>query len=180
MNLEVQIKETALAMAFATEASEQGWSRSAFEAFCAKRQITPQQQRQLWPRGLRSVARNLNEAADEQMCLAWANVARASLVDIVLRRFADNQSLKPSVARLAKSDLLHPFDTLTRTSQTAERMLLCRGGYRNRTPVGRFVERWSLVVLYSVCVLVWIGDHTDGQLHTDRATRRLLSTVGLG
>lgn len=179
MNREPLSNEADLALAFAAEAGERGWSRSTFEAFCVGHHITFEQQQYIWPNGIRSVARSLNEGADQQMLRAWANAERASMVDIILRRFADNQPLKSSVAQLAKSDFLHPFDTLTRTARTAERMLLCRGGYRRSGPVGQFIERWTLVLAYSACVLVWIGDHTEDQRRTDRATRRFLAIAGL-
>lgn len=179
MSLESSNISAALALTFAAEAGERGWSRSAFDAFCSRNQIAPEEQKRYWPKGLRSVARSLNEAADEEMLRTWAEAGKGSMIDIVLRRFADNLRLKPSVAQLAKSDFLHPFDTLLRTSQTAERMLLCRGGYRSSGRVRRFMERWSLVLAYSACVLVWIGDRTESQRHTDRATRRFLAIASL-
>lgn len=179
MSVAGQSKETALALAFASEAAEAGWSRSAFETFCARHHVGPDERRRFWPQGPRSVARCLNEAADEQMRRAWRDVSRASLADIVLRRFADNHGLKRSVANLARSDLLHPFDTLLRTSRTADQMLLCRGGYRGRGSAARFFERWSLAILYSLCVLIWIGDRTESQTPTKRATRAMLSIPGL-
>lgn len=165
-----------LAIAYAAETSN--WSAASLEVFLEGRGISRVEQELIWPRGIRSAARGLNDAADEQMCCVWASVREAKLADIIWQRFADNQHLKKSVGMLARSDFFHPIDTLSRTVQTVEHMLQCRGGYRASGPVGRFAERWCLVLVYSASVLVWLGDKSESQNRTRNATHRLLKLIG--
>jgi hypothetical protein len=149
-----------------------GWTERALHAFCARHEISAQERKRLWPRGVRSIAWDLNTAADAEMAAAWPDGA-PSLQAIIERRFAANEALRGAVRQLARSDLFDPFNTLARTAQTARLMLRLRGMALNGWRVRR------LVVVYSVAVLVWIGDRSDDRIHTHSTIRRGLNFTGL-
>lgn len=162
----------ALSLSYAVAAADIGWSQAAFHEFLDARGVSADLRRRFWPQGARSAARVLNAIADDEMMRRWAGVRNARLADIVEKRFADNRLLKGSVARLALSDLVHPFDTLARTARTADQMLRCNGGYRAVRVLGRWCERWALVMAYSACVLVWLSDETPDERRTRAAIDR--------
>lgn len=159
-----------MARAFAAFATD-GWTEATLQAFCAQRDISKEQRQALWPRGVRSIAWDLNAAADQEMVQHWPQGAPL-LAAIFEQRFKANENLRSSVGQLAKSDLFHPFNTLARTAQTARGMLQLR----NLRPSFWRVSR--LVAAYSAAVLVWIGDQSEGRVRTARASRRYLALAG--
>lgn len=160
-----------MARAFAAFATN-GWTEGALQTVCDQQNISSEQKRTWWPKGVRSVAWDLNAAADEEMVRHWHDGA-PSLSAIFEQRFAANETLRASVGQLAKSDFFHPFNTLARTAETARLML----ALRNLRP--SFWRVSGLVPAYSAAVLVWIGDRTEGRVRTARASRRFLALVGL-
>jgi hypothetical protein len=158
------------ARAFAAFAMN-GWTQPALRAFCTEHGISEDQSRIWWPRGLRSVAWDLNAAADEEMMMHWPDGA-SSLAAVFEQRFKSNGSLRRSVGHLAKSDLFHPFNTIARTAETARCMLTLR----DLRPTAWNVSR--VVVAYSAAVLIWVGDRGDGS-RTARAGSFYLALVGL-
>ncbi|WP_395646819.1 hypothetical protein [Terricaulis sp.] len=160
----------ALAHAFA--ASGVSWTDAAVAQFAVQQGLSVAECKTLWPRGARSVAWDLNKSADRAMQRRWRGET-PGLREIVLHRFADNAALKRSIGTLARSDSMHPCNTLARTAETARRMILCAGGYRSAPPLGHFLERWLLVFAYSFCVLVWLADDRADQ----RATRRAVTLL---
>jgi hypothetical protein len=168
----------ALSLRYAVAAADIGWSQAAFHEFMDAQGVSTDMQLTLWPHGARSAARIMNTLADDEMNRRWATASNARLADIVQQRFADNRPLKRSVARLALSDLVHPLDTLARTAQTADHMLVCRGGYRATGVMARWCERWALVMAYSACVLVWLADKTPNEGLTRGAIHHLLAFIG--
>lgn len=154
--------------AFATH----GWTEAALQAFCAQQNISGEQQRDWWPSGVRSVAWDLNAAADEEMMRRWSEGA-PSLIAVFDERFRANEALRTSVGHLAKSDLFHPFNTVARTAETARCMLALRDLRASSWRVSR------LVLAYSATVLVWVSDRSAGRTRTKRAGRLFLALVGL-
>ncbi|WP_109126481.1 hypothetical protein [Dyella sp. C11] len=119
------------------------------------------------------MAWQFNAHADAMM-IACANALGApALSGLILRRFADNEPLKGAVRSLARSDAMHPFDTLERTAQTARAMWQCLGlcGAEQRRPSR--LRIWGMTIMYSVCVLVWLADGT-------RSQKAVRSSVHLG
>ncbi|MCX7358735.1 MAG: hypothetical protein NT015_11445 [Alphaproteobacteria bacterium] len=160
-----------LSRAFAAFAAK-GWTEATLRAFCNQQSISDEQRRAWWPNGVRSVAWDLNAAADEEMERRWPEGA-PSLVAIFEQRFKSNESLRASVGQLARSDLFHPFNTISRTAETARRMLaLCK--FRPN-----FWRVSRLVIAYSATVLVWIGDRSEGGARTKRAGGAFLVFLGL-
>jgi hypothetical protein len=149
-----------------------GWTQAALRAFCEQHDVSEQQRHAWWPQGVRSVAWDLNAAADEEMRHHWRQGA-PSLAAIFRQRFIANEGLRQSVGQLAKSDLFHPFNTMARTAETARHML----ALRNMQPTFWCLSR--LVLAYSATVLVWIGDRTEGRTRTMPAGARFLALVGL-
>lgn len=160
-----------MARAFAAFAVN-GWTEAALQAFCEQRDISKEQRHAWWPRGVRSVAWDLNAAADEEMVLHWPHGA-PSFAAIFDQRFKANESLRASVGQLARSDLFDPLNTLARTAETARRMLELRKLHPSFWRVSR------LVTAYSAAVLVWIGDRSEARIHTSRAGRLYLALTGL-
>lgn len=160
-----------LAEEFAAEASVTGWTGDSLSTFCRSRNISPETQKVLWPRGVRSASWDLNDAADAQMLQAWEG-RRPSLCEVLLQRFSDNEPLRASVAALARCDALHPLDTLSRTAQTAARMLRISGGDAG------WVHVWLLTLSYSVAVLVWFADHSADRGATRWASRAAAFVAG--
>jgi len=157
-----------LASDFATSATT--WNAAALRGFCTQRGIAEDREKALWPRGVRSLARDLNEAADERMLRRWQNET-PTLYDVLVWRFADNESLRPAVAALARSDLWHPADTLARTGITARRMLRLAGKSGE-------IRVWLLVLAYSAAVLVWLLDGSAGRRATTSACRAAAMALG--
>jgi hypothetical protein len=166
----VNAERLTLARAFAAFAAN-GWTHAAFEAFCDQQNLTKEQRRAWWPRGVRSVAWDLNAAADDEMRRRWPEGA-PSLAAIFEERFKANENLRASVGQLARSDLFHPFNTVARTAETARHML----ALRNVRPSSWRVSR--LVLAYSATVLAWIGDRSKGRARTARAGAFFLALVG--
>lgn len=160
-----------LAQEFATAASATGWTGEALSAFCRGRGISIEQEELLWPRGVRSVSWDLNEAADAQMLSVWEG-GRPSLRDVLFRRFSDNEPLRSAVGALARSDFLHPLDTLGRTARTAERMLRISGGGASKIRIG------LLTLSYSGAVLVWLADRSPSRGATRWASRAAAFLAG--
>ena len=158
---------TALSVNYAVAAADVGWSDETLRAFLDERGVSASAQKAQWPDGARSAGRALNAYADAAMVRRYASTPGASLAEIIAQRFAGNRSFKRSVRRLAQLDFLHPVDTLSRTALTAEQMIQCRGGYRTQGGLGHWLERWFLVLGYSLCVLAWLADKTPD----DRKTR---------
>ena len=126
------------------------------------------------PRGARAFGRKLNATADARMAAAFRDAPATTMTEIVLSRFEQNATLKPVVARLALSDLIHPIDTLTRTAATARVMWACYGRGR-----GGPLDRWLLVLAYSACVLVWLADNAADQRLTRRMVHGALAVIGV-
>lgn len=160
-----------MARAFAAFAAS-GWKEAALQAFCDQQGISREQQRAWWPKGVRSIAWDLNAAADEEMERNWPEGA-PSLAAIFEQRFKANETLRASVGQLAKSDFLHPVNTLARTAATARHML----ALRNLRPSFWRVSR--LVAAYSATVLVWVGDRSEARARTARTSALFLVLVGL-
>jgi hypothetical protein len=154
---------------FARMAAEAGWRRDLLRQLCADRGISAAEMRRRWPRGARSVAWELNGLADAAMLDRFEREKADRTSTILLARFHQNRSLKRSVARLAFSDLFHPFDTLRRTAVTARAMWRCRDA-----PVQVPGHRLMLIFAYSVCVLIWLVDRSPDEERTRRWTLRLL------
>lgn len=160
-----------MARAFAAFAAN-GWTKAALRAFCAQHAISERQQHAWWPGGIRSIAWDLNAAADEEMERHWPQGA-PTFAAIFAQRFKANESLRASVGYLAKSDLFHPFNTMARTAKTARRMQAIRGLQAKAWRTGR------LVAAYSAAVLVWIDDSSEAGTRTARASTAFLALVGL-
>lgn len=160
-----------MARAFAAYATS-GWTKMALQAFCAQHNISAEQQRAWWPGGIRSVAWDMNAAADEEMERHWLHGA-PTFAAIFEQCFKANESLRASVGHLAKSDLFHPFNTIARTAETVRRMQALRGLHTNAWRTGR------LVAAYSAAVLVWVGDSSETGTRTARASAAFLALVGL-
>ena len=168
-----------LAIAFARHASANGWNRNSLRRFCADHGISRNERRWRWPAGVRTLGWQLNAVADRRMLDSAKGAPRASMGEIFASRFAQNRELKPAVARLALSDLVHPIDTLKRTKRTADLMWLCYGGPRSSNRIGRDLDTWLLVLVYSLCVVVWLLDTSSGDRITGRTTRAALLMIGL-
>ena len=157
---------------FAALAADHGWSRATFERFRQERDIDVSEALNRWPAYERSLAWSFNQIADEAMLASWQG-KQPSLRELMSARFDQNLPYKRAVAALARSDALHPFDTLLRTAQTARRMRALCTPHR----AGRFA-RWSLVFLYSAVVLVWLADATLEQRRTRAAVRAAAFILG--
>ena len=141
-------------MDFAEIAIVDGWNDRTLAQFCRAHLISLNEQRQRWPKGVRSVAREFNDHADRVMLEGMLRDPAASLSEVMLRRFEDNEGFKESVRRLAWSDLFHPIDTFSRTMVTARHMVR---GPAATAPIGQ-AKIWWLALLYSICVLIWFAD----------------------
>jgi hypothetical protein len=153
----------ALIIEFAHIAETHGWKPSTLRSFCTANGISPADMRALWPRGIRSVARQLNAQADAVMIARARVLGSSTLSGLILGRFADNGPLKGAVGSLARSDAMHPIDTLARTAQTARAMWQCLG-ICNPQPGGPgWLRVWALTIMYSMFVLVWLTDRSRSQ-----------------
>lgn len=163
---EAQSAPRELILEFANFAATFGWSAGSLREFCSEHGIDVKTAAKWWPRGVRSVAQNFNAIADQAM-IEWVERTNPKrLSDILSHRFEANQQFKPTVRQLAKSDTFHPFDTFSRTADTAERMLCSsRGIVPPRSQVA------LLVILYSGLVLIWLS--------TERADRALGRAIRL-
>ena len=119
------------------------------------------------------MGRDFNDQADKVMVVSLRIQPAADLNEIILRRLEQSRAYKPAVARLAASDLFHPFDTLGRTATTAGLMLAAVGGS------GAPLRRWRLVLAYCIVVLVWLTDRSADQRTIRRAVRAVLSVLGV-
>jgi hypothetical protein len=126
-----------------------------------------------WPRGIRSVAWQFNAQADALMIARAGALGEPTLSGLILRRFADNETLKGAVGSLARSDAMHPLDTLARTAQTASAMWQCLGFSSVKPRRPGWLRLWGLTIMYSACVLVWLADGS-------RSQRAVRSAVHLG
>jgi hypothetical protein len=63
--------EDDLVVDFAVYAVTAGWTPAALRSFCAARGISGERQMALWPAGVRSLGRCLNDHADAKMLLRW-------------------------------------------------------------------------------------------------------------
>jgi hypothetical protein len=126
------------------------------------------------PLGVRDFGRKLNALADARTAATFRNATAPTMGEIVLSRFEQNTALRPTVAKLALSDLFHPVDTLRRTEATARVMWALYGRGR-----GGRLDRWLLVFAYSACVLVWLGDNAPGLRRTRGAVRIALTLIGV-
>lgn len=125
-------------------------------------------------RGLRDFGRALNARADARTAALFRDAPAPTLGEIVLSRFDQNADLKPVVARLALSDLVHPIDTLARTEATARVMWAAYGRGR-----GGAIDRWLLVFAYSACVIAWLLDKSPDQRLTRTVVRGALAVIGV-
>ena len=153
-------------IAFARIAARCGWRAEVLSRFGARRGLSDEVRRQLWPKGVRSVAWELNALADAATRAAFRGNPAARTSAIIVARFDQNRPLKRAVRRLARSDLFHPVDTLKRTAVTAELMWECRAG---RTPLTSW-RRARLVAAYCLVVLLWLADPSLEARLTKRAT----------
>jgi len=172
------IKDEDLVLAFARQAGHDGWNTTAFRRFCFARGLSAEEMHARWPMGARSLGWDLNHYADNVMSARFDKMGPAPLSEIILNRFDDHASIKQAVRRLARSDAFHPMDTLTRTAQTARAMWRFQDRPMPRSILGRQFKTWSLVVLYSACVLVWLADSTISQQPLRRAIRLSVKILG--
>ncbi|WP_281849548.1 hypothetical protein [Dyella sp. GSA-30] len=172
------IKDEALVLAFAQEAGHDGWNTTALRRFCFARGLSAEEMHARWPAGARSLGWDLNHYADNVMSVRFDTRGPAPLSEIILNRFNDQTPIKRAVRRLAQSDALHPVDTLTRTAQTARAMWRFQDRPMPRSILGRQFKTWSLVVLYSACVLVWLADGSISQQLLRRAIRLSVKILG--
>lgn len=156
--------------AFAEFAARAGWSQHSLLIFAQTTGASG-----LGLPSLRWIARRLNEIADSRMRESFCDLDALTLERLILARFEQNASLKPAGASLARSDVLHPFDTLGRTAATADLMLELCGD--NRMP--KLGRRWRLVFAYSLCVLVWLFAGQAKHPPAARSVRRSLALFGL-
>lgn len=163
---------------FAHMAATHGWKPSTLRTFCAANNISPTDMHARWPQGIRSVARQFNAQADLVMIARANALGTMTLSRLILERFADNEPLKRAVGSLARSDALHPFDTMARTAQTARAMWRCLS--LSKTPPGGpgWLRVWGLTVMYSACVLVWLGDRSTSQVAVRWAVRLGVRALG--
>jgi hypothetical protein len=175
----VDLRRNCLALQFAVHAGRGGWSERSLRRFCADRGISEDQRRRRWPKGVRSLGWQLTAVADRDMFVQFAGAETPGMLQIVATRFTRNRDLKPVVARLALSDLMHPLDTLRRTRRTAGRMWQCHGRPRATGRVGREVDCWLLVLAYSLCVVVWLLDRSHDDRSTLMVVRGSLHLIGL-
>jgi hypothetical protein len=101
------------------------------------------------------------------------------MASIFHSRFAQNRDLRPAVAKLALSDLRHPIDTLARTRKTARLMWRCYGRQRWASRLGNAIDCWLLVLVYSLCVAVWLLDRSADERITAQTVRSSLLIIGL-
>ena len=158
-------------LAFARIAARCGWRNEALERYGARRGLSAEARKGLWPKGVRSVAWELNALADAVTRAAFRDRPGVSTSTIIAARLDQNRSLKRAVSRLARSDLFHPVDTLRRTAVTAELMWECRTGGAPPTSL----RRARLVAAYSIVVLLWLADRSPGERVTKRAIPLLTS-----
>jgi hypothetical protein len=125
-------------------------------------------------RDLRDFGRRLNARADARTAALFRDAPAPTMAEIVLSRFDQNADLKPVVARLALSDLVHPIDTLARTEATARVMWAAYGRGR-----GGVIDRWRLVFAYSACVIAWLLDKSPDQRLTRGVVRGALAGIGV-
>jgi len=126
------------------------------------------------PLGVRDFGRKLNALADARTAATFRNAAAPTMGEIVLSRFEQNTALKPTVAKLALSDLFHPIDTLRRTEATARVMWTAYGRGR-----GGRLDRWLLVFAYSASVIAWLSDRSADRRRTQTAVRIALALIGV-
>ena len=162
-----------LAIEFAHYAATAGWTRRALAQFCEQRGIPDSDRDRRWPDGPRSLGWSLNDNADDQMLADLIANGPRPLPQIMLQRFHANAALKSAVRSLAWSDVFGPVGTLRRTAKTANLMGQCSDPTWPPAPPWRFVQVWALVLAYSLCVLVWLGDRTADLRPTGRAIRLL-------
>lgn len=172
------IKDADLVLAFAQEAGNNGWNTAAFRRFCFARGISAEEMHARWPAGVRSLGWDLNHYADNVMSARFDKTGPAPLSKIILDRFDDNAPIKQAVRHLAQSDAFHPVDTLARTARTAKAMWRFQDRPMPRSVFGQRVKTWSLVVLYSACVLVWLADGSISQQPLRRAIRLSVKILG--
>ena len=168
-----------IVLEFANRAAARGWSDVALSELCAELGISDDERKRRWPDGTRSVGRELTNFADLQMLHRFRSIANPSMVEIFLSRFSQNAALKPAVASLAWSDVRHPIDTLRRTRRTAHLMWRCHRRPRWSARPGRDLDAWLVALAYSLCVIVWLVDPTEGERLTERTVRGSLRVIGL-
>lgn len=172
------IEDGELVLAFAQDAGHNGWHTTAFRRFCFTRGISAEEMHARWPAGVRSLGWDLNHYADNVMCARFDKTGPAPLSKIILDRFADHAPIKQAVRRLALSDALHPVDTLVRTARTAKAMWRLQDRPMPRSVLARQLKIWSLVVLYSACVLVWLADGSISQRPLRKAIHLSVKILG--
>jgi hypothetical protein len=169
-----------LVIGFAMHAAKAGWNETALRTFCARHGISAACKAHLWPQGVRTLGRQFNENADKRMLARYHSTSGHSLREVLLTRFEDNLIYKPAVCRLAASDLLHPWDTLLRTRETAVLMWACQTVLPRQTSIRLALRTWGLVLLYSLCVLIWVADGSVDQRATRRAVKLTSALLGAG
>jgi hypothetical protein len=132
-----------------------------------------------WPSGARSLGWGFNNLADRNMLELFSSIAAPSMAEMFLARFSQNRALKPAIAKLALSDLMHPIDTLARTKRTADLMWRCHGRQRRTSRLGKGIDCWLVVSMYSLCVVIWLLDKSPDERFTKSAVRGSLLMIGL-
>lgn len=165
-------------LAFADLAASHGWSAATLQIFCDRNHISAEEQRRRWPRGVRSLAHEFNANADARTLAACDPLSPPPLSAVLLRRFRDNEPHKRAVLSLARSDLLHPLDTLRRTAQSAGVFWRCQDAPLPRSRGGRDLKSALLVLLYSAAVLVWLCDRPSDYGRLRKAIRFIASVLG--
>jgi ubiquinone biosynthesis protein COQ9 len=160
-----------LVIAFAELAARTGWKASSLRLFCESHAISKADALAMWPHGIRSIAWRLNEYADSKTLANFEAFGPLPLSEVMLKRFAENEWLRSSVGALARSDAMHPINTLARTASTAKIMWRCQNNAAPDSFFGKRVRVCALVVLYSACVLVWLGDKSLSKSGLTRAVR---------
>lgn len=172
-------KQDRFAPDFAIYAGTRGWTEDSLRQFCADHGISGDERRKRWPAGVRSVGWELNDFADKNMLDLFVGASQPSMGEIIASRFAQNRDIRPAVARLALSDLWHPIDTLARTRRTARLMWRCYGRSRWSHRLGKVLDCWLLVLVYSVCVSIWLLDKSARAVVTRCTVRGSLLMIGL-
>ncbi len=161
-------------IAFASMAARTGWSRTTLDHFCAAHGISEEERLQRWPSGVRSLGRQFNQHADAATLAHFDRAGPLPLSEVMRRRFDDNEHLKRAVRSLAWSDARHPLDTLARTARTAELMWRCQDRPLRASSVFYPLRVWALVVLYSACVMIWLGGRDSTLRAAVRVSARAL------
>jgi hypothetical protein len=177
--MQLSKEQEAVVINFAEYAGINGWNNHALTKFCRLVGISDGDRNQRWPKGVRTLGWELNSIADRKTLERFQNRSSASMVEIVLSRFEENAALKSSVKALAVSDIKNPWDTLLRTAQTADLMWRCCNKPRWPGRMGRRLDTWLVVIVYSFCVIIWLQRKSPADEFISQLVRRSFLMIGL-